>query len=95
MASRAQIMAAKRNIKKAQRVWDRMHKSVAEGYPPKRLASGGGVFRFKGMFTRKGIAEKRAEGLRRRGLKVRVKKLAVGGRVRYLVYVGGRRKHRV
>ena len=92
MTTKKQIQAAKRNIKKAQRVWDRMHKSVAEGYPPEKLASGGEIFKLQSKTTKRHIAITRANALRRKGFKVRVKPLDVGEKRTYLIYVGPKRK---
>lgn len=93
MATRKQIEAARRNIKKAQRVWDRMHYSRAEGNAPKLLYAGE-TFRLVSKHRKKSDAVKKANAIRKKGYKARVDKLSVGGRVMYLVYKGGRRKHR-
>ena len=95
MASRRQIQAAKRNIKKAQRVWDSMHYSVAEGKIPKKLESNGEIFNFYAKTNSQKRAISIANSIRNSGYKARAKQLDVGGKRVYLIYKGPRRKKTV
>lgn len=88
--------AQKRAIKKAQRKWDVMHYSVAEGKIPSTLASGGQIFKYvkgtKSTDCRK--VRKKADNIRGKGFKARTKRLTVKGKDVCLVYKGPRRKKR-
>jgi len=95
VVSLKQIRAAKKNIKKAQRVWDRMHYSRAEGKAPEKLASDGEIFRLVSKHKTQSSAIKKADSIRKKGYKARVSYLDVGGKRVYLVYRGGRRKKTV
>ncbi len=90
----AQLRAWRKNIKKAQRVWDSMHYSRAEGNIPKVLASGNSIYRYVTHSTSRTTIISKAEKIRRAGYKARIKWLDVGGRRIYILYRGGRRKQR-
>ncbi|GAI38730.1 unnamed protein product, partial [marine sediment metagenome] len=68
----AQRRASLANIKKAQKVWDVTHYSVAEGRIPSKLVSGGQTYKYvkgsKSADCRKASAK--ADNIRRRGFKV-------------------------
>ena len=90
----AQLRAWRKNIKKAQRVWDRLHYSRAEGNIPPVLASGDTLFRYQTHSPNRSLIIFKAERIRKSGYKARVTWLNVGGRKIYILYKGGRRKHR-
>lgn len=95
MTSKKQRTTARRNIRKAQRVWDRMHYSVAEGKIEPKIASGGGLFYFSSKHTKQNDAIKKADNLRNRGFLARVKYLTIAGKNIFLVYKGRKRKQTV
>jgi len=92
MASRKQISTAKKNIKKAQSVWDRSHYSAAEGRVQKRMTSGGEHFHFKSKHATQKEAVKKADNIRKGGFKARVKQLDIGGKRPFVIYKGKARK---
>lgn len=95
MTSKKQRAAARKNIRRAQRVWDRMHFSVAEGKIEPKIASGGGLFYFSSKHTKQKDAIKKADNLRKRGFLARVKYLTIAGKNLFLVYKGRKRKRTV
>lgn len=85
--------AQKRAIKKAQRVWDEMHFSRAEGKVPEILATNGDIFKLVGGSV--GACSKArniADDLREDGYKARVKDLTIKGKDTCMVYKGPKRK---
>jgi len=90
----AQLRAWRKNIKKAQRVWDKLHYSRAEGNIPKVLASGTSIYKYYTHSSNRNLILSKAEKIRKAGYKARVTWLNVGGRRIYILYKGGRRKHR-
>jgi hypothetical protein len=95
MATQKQRKAARKNIKKAQRVWDSMHYSRAEGKIQSRITSGGKYFYYNSKHTTQSDAIRKANNIRKQGYLTRIKYLTVGGKNIYIVYKGPRRKKRV
>jgi len=85
--------AQKEAIKKAQRVWDEMHFSRAEGKVPKKLATNGDIFKLvKGSVGACPRARNIADDLREDGYKARIKDLTIKGKNTCMVYKGPKRK---
>lgn len=94
MATRRQKISSKRNIKKAQRVWDRSHYSLREGNIPKTLATDKDeTFRLVlGSVGACTTARKTANNIRKLGYKARVKELTTEKGDKCAVYKGPKRK---
>jgi len=90
----ARLKAWRKNIKKAQRVWDSLHYSRAEGNIPISLASGNSIYKYNTHSTNRKLILSKAERIRKSGYKARVSWLNVGGKRIYILYVGGKRKQK-
>lgn len=95
ITSKKQKAASRRNIKKASAVWDRTHFSVEEGKIEPRIASGVGYYYFRSKHKSQKEAMQKAENIRERGFKARVKYLTIANKNTFLVYKGGKRKRLV
>lgn len=93
--TKAQRRSSLKNIEKAQKVWDKTHYSVAEGKIEPRIASGVGYYYFRSKHKSQKEAMQKADNIRNRGFKARVKYLTIAGKNIFLVYKGGKRKRSV